>query len=200
MIPVRELTKSAGFQSAHRVLRGSVWKAKPGVLPVSQLFEVRPASCPVSARWLFCLIWFQNKKGAGGCCWSPAPLEPLCCFLAQTEHGQQTKFIGFRQRRFRNKTVTIWKMRMAQTNPPAIVALNHDRNSCPPFAFHRLVLSYDVLSESGSAGNRRSFGVGTGPLDGAVPKTLHAFAADAKTLANVAGALPALSRGDDPLS
>src|SRR5208283_1411502 len=33
-----------------------------------------------------------------------------------------------------------------------------------------------------------------------LPKALHAFAADAKTPANFAGALPALPRGDDPLS
>jgi hypothetical protein len=33
-----------------------------------------------------------------------------------------------------------------------------------------------------------------------LPKTLHAFAADAKTPANFAGAFPALPRGDDPLS
>jgi hypothetical protein len=32
------------------------------------------------------------------------------------------------------------------------------------------------------------------------PKTLHAFTADAKTLANFAGACPALPRGDNPLS
>jgi len=33
-----------------------------------------------------------------------------------------------------------------------------------------------------------------------LPKTLHAFTADAKTPANFAGAFPALPRGDDPLS
>src|ERR1035437_7341996 len=33
-----------------------------------------------------------------------------------------------------------------------------------------------------------------------LPKTLHAFAADAKTPANFAGAFPALPRSDDPLS
>ena len=33
-----------------------------------------------------------------------------------------------------------------------------------------------------------------------LPKTLHTFAADAKTPANFAGACPALPRGDNPLS
>jgi hypothetical protein len=33
-----------------------------------------------------------------------------------------------------------------------------------------------------------------------LPKTLHAFAADAKTPANIAGAFSVFPRGDDPLS
>ena len=33
-----------------------------------------------------------------------------------------------------------------------------------------------------------------------LPKTLHTFATDAKSFAHFAGALPALPRGNDPLS
>ena len=57
-----------------------------------------------------------------------------------------------------------------------------------------------MLFQAGTPVTANLFGPALAGQTVLVPKTLHAFAADAKTPANVAGAFPALPRGDDPLS
>jgi hypothetical protein len=57
-----------------------------------------------------------------------------------------------------------------------------------------------MLFQAGTPVSANLFGPALAGQTVLVPKTLHAFAADAKTPANVAGAFPALPRGDDSLS
>ena len=57
-----------------------------------------------------------------------------------------------------------------------------------------------MLFQAGTPVTANLFGPALAGQTVLVPKTLHAFTADAKTPANVAGPFPALPRGDDPLS
>jgi hypothetical protein len=57
-----------------------------------------------------------------------------------------------------------------------------------------------MLFQAGAPVTADLFGLALASQTVLLPKTLHAFAADAKTPANFAGAFAALPRGDDPLS
>jgi hypothetical protein len=57
-----------------------------------------------------------------------------------------------------------------------------------------------ILFQAGAAVATNLLGQAGAGLRVLFPKPFHAFAADAKALANLAGALSAFSRGDDPLS
>ena len=57
-----------------------------------------------------------------------------------------------------------------------------------------------MLFQTGAPVTANLFGPALAGQTVLLPKTLHTFAADAKTSANVASACPALPRGDDPLS
>jgi hypothetical protein len=57
-----------------------------------------------------------------------------------------------------------------------------------------------MLFKAGAPVTADLFGLALASQTVLLPKTLHAFAADAKTPANFARAFPALPRGDDPLS
>src|SRR5208283_843193 len=57
-----------------------------------------------------------------------------------------------------------------------------------------------MLFQAGASITADLFGLAFAGQTVLFPKTLHAFAADAKTSANFAGAFPAFPRGDDPMS
>jgi hypothetical protein len=57
-----------------------------------------------------------------------------------------------------------------------------------------------MLFQAGAAITTNLFGPACTREPLLLPKTLHTFAADTKTLANLPRAVPALPRGDDPLT
>jgi hypothetical protein len=57
-----------------------------------------------------------------------------------------------------------------------------------------------MLFQAGTPVTADLFGLALAGQTVLLPKTLHTFATDAKTLAHFAGAFPALPRGDNPLS
>jgi hypothetical protein len=57
-----------------------------------------------------------------------------------------------------------------------------------------------MLFQAGAPVTADLFGLALASQTVLLPKTLHTFATDAKTFAHVAGAFPALPRGDDSLS
>jgi hypothetical protein len=101
---MRKLTKSPGFQSAHRVWCWNAWKAESGVLPANQLFKVRPATAPRAFAGFF--LQAVSQRGPAGM---------LKNTISAIERREQATLADLPQRRFGNKIVTSLKIEHMET-------------------------------------------------------------------------------------